>query len=311
MTSPSDGATASAIERIRAFNRFYTRRLDLLEEGFLSSPHSLGEVRVLWELSRRDGTAAADLARELGMDPGQVSRTVKRLADGGLIERDGDPTDARRSTLSLAPRGRDVLAPLEAEQRRRIGAGLADLTPEAIDRLVAAMADIERLLAPPRPSPALTIRPHRPGDVAFVVARQAALYARDYGFDERFEALIAEVAADFLRTYDPRRSASFLAEVDERIVGAVFVTPRDDVVAKLRLLHVESEMRGCGIGGRLVDACVRFARERGYRTLTLWTNDVLVEARRLYERAGFRLVDTATHTMFGPPMVGETWDLTL
>ena len=301
---------AAAVERLRAFNRFYTRRLDLLDRGFLASPYTLGEVRLMWELSRRP-RAAADLARDLGIDPGQLSRTLKRFADAGLIERIADTADARRSLVRLSDRGHTVFAPLEAEQRRRVAADLDGLSDEAIGRLVEAMADVERLLTPDRPDPALVVRPHRTGDVAFVVARQARLYAEEYGFDQRFEALICEVGAAFLRDHDPRRDASFVAEIDGRIVGAVFLTRETEEVAKLRLLHVESEMRGRGIGTRLVDACIRFARDAGYRGLTLWTNDVLVEARRLYERAGFRLVAAEPHERFGPPLVGETWDLTL
>ena len=300
----------TAIERIRAFNRFYTRRLDLLDRGFLSSPYTLGEVRLLWELSRRASTAA-DLSRDLGIDPGQLSRTLKRFETAHLVERLRDPDDARRSLVRLTDHGRDVFAPLEAEQRRRVAADLAGLPPEAVGRLVDAMADVERLIDPARPEHPLIIRPHRTGDIAFVLARQARLYAEDYGFDQRFEALICEVGAGILRDYDPRRDASFIAEVDGRLVGAVFVTRKDDGVARLRLLHVESEMRGRGIGGRLIEACIRFARAAGYRTLSLWTNDILVEARRLYERAGFRLVGSEPHRMFGPEMVGETWELTL
>ena len=306
----SSVTTEAAVERLRAFNRFYTRRLDLLDRGFLSSPYTLGEVRLLWDLSRRP-RAAADLARELGIDPGQLSRTLKRFAAAGLIARIADPDDARRSLVRLTDHGRAVFAPLEAEQRRRVAADLDGLGDEAVHRLVDALADVERLLDRARPDRPLTIRPHRAGDVAFVLARQARLYSEDYGFDQRFEALICELGATFLRDYDPRRDASFIAEVDGRLVGAVFVTRKDDTVARLRLLHVESEMRGRGIGRRLVDACIRFARDAGYRTLTLWTNDVLVEARRLYERAGFRLVATEPHTRFGPALVGETWDLTL
>ncbi|WP_333821566.1 bifunctional helix-turn-helix transcriptional regulator/GNAT family N-acetyltransferase [Pinisolibacter sp.] len=300
----------AAVERVRAFNRFYTRRLDLLDRGFLASPFTLGEVRLLWELAHRDGIAAADLSRDLGIDPGQLSRTLKRFTTAGLIERQADTGDARRSAVVLTDHGRTVFAPLEAEQCRRVAAGLGELSPEAVTRLVGAMADVERLLDPAAVGP-LVIRPHRTGDVAFVLARQARLYAEDFGFDQRFEALICEVGAAFLRDYDPRRDASFVAEIDGRIVGAVFVTRKDDAVARLRLLHVESEMRGRGIGTRLIDACIHFVRDAGYRTLTLWTNDVLAEARRLYERAGFRLVAAEPHTMFGPPLVGETWDLTL
>ncbi len=313
MTAEPTGTTAAdaVVERIRAFNRFYTGRLDLLDEGFLASPYTLGEVRILWELSRRATTSAADLARDLGLDPGQLSRTLKRFAAAGLIHRVASAADGRRVEIGLSDHGRAVFAPLEAEQRRRVASSLVDLGPEAVGRLVGAMADVRRLLDPGRGDMPLVIRGHRPGDVSQVVARQARLYAEDYGFDERFEALIGEVGAAFLRDYDPRRDASFIAEVDDRIVGAVFVTRRDDAVAKLRLLHVEAEMRGRGVGSRLVDCCIRFARERGYSTLSLWTNDVLTEARRLYQRAGFRLIGAEPHAMFGPALVGETWELAL
>lgn len=301
----------SVIDRVRAFNRFYTRRLDLLRRGFLDSPYSLGEVRVLWEIAHRGPLAAGDLARDLDVDAGQLSRMLKRFATAGLVERTVDVADGRRSSIRLTPHGRAVFAPLEAEQCRRVAADLAGLAPEAAGRLVDAMADVERLLAPPGAETALLIRPHRTGEVAEIVARQARLYAADYGFDQGFEALVMEVGAAFLRGYDPRRDASFVAEVGERIVGAVFVTRESDEVAKLRLLHVESEMRGRGIGRRLVEASIRFAHDRGHRRLTLWTNDVLVEARRLYERLGFRRVGAEPHTMFGPSQVGETWDLEL
>lgn len=296
------------IERIRAFNRTYTRHLDLLDRGFLSTSWSLGEVRLMWELGHRGAVSAAELARDLGIDPGQLSRTLKRLTAAGLVTRSADASDGRRAALTLTDHGHEVLAPLEAEQRRRVAAGLAGLTPEAIHRLIGAMADIERLLEPRRPDRPLVVRPHRVGDVAFVIGRQARLYAEDYGFDERFEALIGEVGSAFVRDFDPRRDASFIAEIDGRIVGAAFVTGQSAEVAKLRLLHVESEMRGQGIGGRLVDECLRFSRERGYRRFTLWTNDVLVEARRLYARAGLTCIEREPHTRFGPPLVGETWE---
>lgn len=311
VVSETGAAPEAAVERIRAFNRFYTRRLELLDRGFLASPYSLGEVRILWELAHRGPIAAAELARDLAIDPAQMSRTLKRFTAGGLIRRTADAGDRRRSVVAITAQGRAAFEPLEAEQRRRVAAGLGGLRPEAIDRLTGAMADVERLLDPARPDRMPVIRPHRTGDLAFVVARQARLYADDYGFDQRFEALISEVAAGFLRAYDPRRDGSFIAEIDGRIVGAVLVTRVSDEIAKLRLLHVESEMRGRGIGTRLVDECIRFARDRGHRTLTLWTNDVLVEARRLYERADFRLVAAEPHAMFGPALVGETWERTL
>lgn len=306
-----DRDTETAVDRIRSFNRFYTRRLELLDRGFLASPWTLGEVRILWELARRDGAAAAELVRDLGLDPGQLSRTLKRLAAAGLVESGADAHDGRRRVVTLTERGRAELAPLEAEQRRRVGADVADLGRDAIDRLVGAMADVERLLDPSDTTRPLLIRPHRTGDVSQIVARQAALYAADYGFGRGFEGLIMEIGARFLDDPHPGLEACFVAEVDGRMVGAVFVTHADAETAKLRLLHVEAEMRGRGIGRRLVEAVIDFARATGHRRLTLWTNDVLVDARRLYERAGFRRVAAEPHTMFGAPMVGETWDLDL
>ncbi len=306
-----DTMQEGAIERVRAFNRFYTRRLALLERGFLSSPYSLGEVRLLWELTRRGRAAAADLARDLGVDPGQLSRTLKRFTAAGLVERVADAGDGRRSLIAPTAHGREVFAPIEAEQRRRVATDIADLPSEAIGRLVAAMADVERLLAPADEIETLVIRPHRTGEVAEVAARQARYYAEAHGFDHRFETLVLKIAAALLESWDPRHDASFLAEVGGRVVGAVFVTHESPDVAKLRLLHVESETRGHGVGRRLVEAAIAFARASGHATLTLWTNDVLVEARRLYERLGFRPVASAAHTDFGPPLIGETWELTL
>lgn len=306
-----DRDTDVAVDRIRSFNRFYTRRLELLDRGFLASPWTLGEVRILWELARRDGAAAAELVRDLGLDPGQLSRTLKRLTAAGLVESGADARDGRRRVVTLTERGRAELAPLEAEQRRRVGADVAGLGRDAIDRLVGAMADVERLLDPSDTTRPLLIRPHRAGDVSQTVARQAAYYAADHGFGRGFEGLIMEIGARFLADPHPGLEACFVAEVDGRMVGAVFVTHADEGVAKLRLLHVEAEMRGRGIGRRLVEAAIDFARATGHRRLTLWTNDILVDARRLYERAGFRCVAAEPHTMFGTPMVGETWDLDL
>ena len=303
-------ARDAAVDRIRGFNRFYTRRLSLLERGFLASPWTLGEVRILWDVSQRP-VAAAELARDLDLDPGQLSRTLKRLAEAGLVASLSDPGDRRRRTLSLTEAGARVLEPLVVEQRRRIAAALDGLGAEATDRLVGAMADVERLLDPAATAARLLIRPHRVGEVSWIVARQAALYAADHGFDHRFEALIMDIGARFLRDRDTEREACFVADVAGRIVGAVFVTHAEETVAKLRLLHVEREMRGQGIGGALVAAAIDFARASGHRRMTLWTNDVLVEARRLYERAGFTLASREPHALFGPAMVGETWDLAL
>jgi DNA-binding MarR family transcriptional regulator/GNAT superfamily N-acetyltransferase len=301
----------ASVERVRRFNRFYTRRLDLLDGDFLASDHSLGEVRILWELSRRSPLTAADLARDLGIDPGRMSRIMKRFVAEGWVARATAEGDARRLAVSMTEAGRAWFAPIEAEQKARVAASLDGLDDEALGRLTGAMADIRRLLAAPDEPMDVVLRPHRVGDLAEMVARQSRWYAVEHRFDERFEALLAEIAADFLRRFDPASDASFIAEVDGRMVGSVLVTRADATTAKLRVLHVETEMRGRGIGARLVDAALGFARDRGYRTMRLWTNAVLVEARRLYERRGFRRIDAEPHTMFGPPMVGETWERAL
>lgn len=301
----------ASVERVRRFNRFYTRRLDLLDGDFLASDHSLGEVRILWELSRRSPLTAAELARDLGIDPGRMSRIMKRFVAEGWVARAAAEGDARRLAVSMTEAGRAWFAPIEAEQKARVAASLAGLDGEALGRLTGAMADVRRLLATPDAAMEVVLRPHRVGDLAEMVARQSRWYAVEHRFDERFEALLAEIAADFLRRFDPVSDASFIAEVEGRMVGSVLVTRADATTAKLRVLHVETEMRGRGIGARLVDAALGFARDRGYRTMRLWTNAVLVEARRLYERRGFRRVDSEPHTMFGPPMVGETWERAL
>lgn len=307
----SDPALDEAVERIRRFNRFYTRRLEILDEDFLGSRLSLGEVRVLWELSRQGSASAADLARDLGIDPARLSRIMKKFVDDGLVRRTTAGDDARRLEVSMTEQGRLRFAPIEAEQKARVAAGLAGLDGEAVRRLTDAMADVHRLLAGPDEAMTVVLRPHRVGDLAQIVARQSRWYAVEHRFDERFEALLAEIAADFLRRYDPASDASFIAEVEGRMVGSVLVTRADATTAKLRVLYVETEMRGHGIGARLLDAALAFARDRGHLTMRLWTNAVLVEARRLYERRGFRLVASEPHAMFGPPMVGETWERAL
>lgn len=310
-TRSDDLDFADAVERIRRFNRFYTRRLELLDEDFLGSRLSLGEVRVLWELSRREAASAADLARDLGIDPGRLSRIMKRFVDDGLVRRTASGDDGRRLEVSMTEEGRLRFAPIEAEQKARVAAGLDGLDGEAVTRLTDAMADVRRLLAGPRTPMEVVLRPHRVGDLARMVARQSRWYAAEHRFDERFETLLCRIAADFVAGFDPASDASFIAEVDGRMVGSVLVTRADATTAKLRMLHVETEMRGRGIGARLLDAALGFARDRGYRGMSLWTNAVLEDARRLYERRGFRLIASEPHTMFGPPMIGETWERAL
>ena len=302
------------VSAVRRFNRFYTRRIGVLEEGHLHSPFSLAEVRVLYELAHREDPTAAELAKELGLDAGYLSRILRRFEQRGLVGRTPSAADGRQSHLRLADAGRETFATLNARSSDEIAAMLAPLSPAEQRRLVEAMGVIERLLgAGAEPRTPYVLRPHQPGDIGWVISRHGALYAQEYGFDERFEALVAEIAAHFLRHFDPRRERCWIAERGGESVGSVFLVRHPDAegVAKLRLLLVEPSARGLGIGARLVDECVRFARRAGYRTITLWTQSMLHAARRIYEQAGFRLVREDPHHSFGHDLVGETWELEL
>ncbi|MDR3495516.1 MAG: helix-turn-helix domain-containing GNAT family N-acetyltransferase [Ancalomicrobiaceae bacterium] len=309
---PTLPATNEAVGRIRAFNRWYTRRLDILADHFLSSPFSLVEARLLWELANRERPAAAEIARDLGLDPGQTSHLLKRFEARRLIRRTPSPDDARRSLIELTDAGCAAFASMNAEQYARIATDLARLAPEAVGRMTAAMTDVRRLSDPDTAVAPLVIRPHRAGEIAWICYRQIAFYADVWGFRGSFEPLVLDVGRRFLEEFDPRRDASYLVEVDGRIVGSILVVHSDDpAIAKLRLLWVESEMRGRGLGRRLVDEAVRFARDAGYAKLTLWTQDVLVEARRIYTRAGFRPVSGEPNSDYGPTMISESWELAL
>jgi DNA-binding MarR family transcriptional regulator/N-acetylglutamate synthase-like GNAT family acetyltransferase len=300
------------VAAVRRFNRFYTKRIGLLRQGFLDSPFSLTEGRVLYELAHQDKVTASGLGRELDLDPGYLSRILQGFAKRGLIERARSKTDGRQSFLSLTRRGQDAFAPLHARSRDQIGAMLAGLSAADQDRLVAAMHTIEELLAArPEVKAPYMLRPHRPGDMGWVIHRHGALYAQEYGWDETFEALVAEVVANFIRHFDPKRERCWIAEKDGEIVGSVFLVKRSQTVAQLRLLLVEPRARGLGVGARLCAECVRLARELGYRKIMLWTNSVLVAARRIYEAAGFHLVKKEPHHSFGHDLVGETWELRL
>jgi DNA-binding MarR family transcriptional regulator/N-acetylglutamate synthase-like GNAT family acetyltransferase len=303
---------AGDVATMRRFNRFYTQRIGVLQEGLHASPFSLTEARLLYELAHRDGLTAAQLARELGLDPGYLSRVLGEFAKRGLIERLPSPSDGRQSLLALTEAGRVAFAPLDARSRDEIGGLLAGMAPPARRRLIAAMVEIERLLggAPPTREPYL-LRPHQPGDIGWVTHRHGVLYAEEYGWDESFEALVAEIAAKFVTAFDARRERCWIAERDGAIVGSVFLVKQSDDVAKLRLLLVEPAARGLGIGKRLVEECIRFARQVGYRKITLWTNDILVAARHIYQGAGFVLVAEERHHSFGHDLVGQNWDLAL
>jgi len=302
------------VAALRRFSRFYTRRIGLLHEGLLGGPLSLTEARLVYELAQRDATTARDLGAELELDSGYLSRLLRGLEERGLIARRPSDTDGRVVLLSLTPAGRDAFAFMDARSRDEVGAMLGRLSEADRRRLTAALATTERLLGgrPDQPGAApYMLRPPRPGDMGWVVHRHGALYAQEYGWDESFEALVAEIVAGFLRGFDPRRERCWIAEREGQIVGSVLAVRESEEVVKLRLLYVEPEARGLGIGRRLVDECIRFAREVGYRRLMLWTNDVLVPARRIYQAAGFRLIAEEPHRSFGHDLVGQTWELPL
>lgn len=301
---------SDAIAAVRRFNRFYTRQVGALREGLLDSRFTLTETRVLYELAHRDDLTASDLARDLGLDPGYLSRILARFESDGLLARAPSEADRRRAVLHLTEAGQAAFAPLNAGAREEVAAWLGGLAEPAQAELVAAMGRIETLLEPVTARP-YVIRPPCAGDIGWVVCRHGALYAAEYGFDSRFEALVATVAGAFLAKHDPARERCWIAERDGVNLGSIFLVRADDELAKLRLLLVEPTARGQGIGRRLVDECLAFARAAGYRRITLWTNDVLVAARRIYQQAGFQLVRSEPHRMFGPAIVGEDWDLTL
>lgn len=306
----SVGQREARIEAVRRFNRFYTRRLDLLQDGRLYSPYSLAEARVLYELAHRDGLTASTLGSELGLDPGYLSRILRGFRRRGLVARSRSTADGRSSLLNLTAAGRKAFAPLEARSRRELGAMLDTLSDERQARLIAAIGAVEGALAGAG-KPAYLLRLHQPGDFGWIIGRHAALYAREYGWDGSFEALVAEIAARFIRDYDPKTERCWIAEKDGVIVGSVMLVRKSKTVAKLRLLLVDPEARGLGIGARLVEECIRFARAAGYRKITLWTNSILTAARHIYERAGFALVHSEPHRSFGHDLVGETWELSL
>ncbi|WP_201863703.1 bifunctional helix-turn-helix transcriptional regulator/GNAT family N-acetyltransferase [Microvirga soli] len=299
------------VQRVRQFNRFYTRQIGLLNEGLLDSEYALTEVRVLYELAHRGPMTAAVLGQELGLDPGYLSRILKKFESRDLLRKSRSGEDRRQVFLSLTDVGQAAFAPLNRASADQIGAMLSKLLSAEQERLVQAMAVVERLIGGSVQEASYTLRPHRVGDIGWIAHRQGLLYAEEYGWDETFEALVAEIAAAFVRNFDPEREHCWIAERDGEIVGSVFLVRHSDEIAKLRLLYVEPSARGLGLGRRLVEECIAFARAKGYRTLTLWTNDVLVAARGIYQATGFRLVRQDAHHSFGKDLVGQTWNLDL
>jgi DNA-binding MarR family transcriptional regulator/GNAT superfamily N-acetyltransferase len=299
------------IAAIRRFNRFYTQKLGVLGEGLLEGPFSLTETRILYELAHRDGLTAAALARELGLDTGYLSRLLKGFEKAGLIDRGVDPDDGRRNVLHLTDKGRGEFVPVETRSTLQAARWLAGLPAAAAGEVVAGMRAIERALGG-QPSRAWLMRPLRPGDLGWIISRHGAIYAEEFGWDSSFETLVAEIAASVARKFDPAREAAWIAELDGLPVGSVFLVRSDDpATAKLRLLLVEQQARGLGIGARLVEECERFARRAGYRKITLWTNSVLVAARAIYARQGYQLVSAEPYRDFGCDLVSEIWELAL
>jgi DNA-binding MarR family transcriptional regulator/GNAT superfamily N-acetyltransferase len=300
------------VQDVRSFNRFYTRRIGVLEEGLLHSPFSLTEARVLFELAHREQPEAAELARDLGLDPGYLSRLLRGFRRRRLVASRPVAGDRRRRRLELTSQGRTAFAELDLRSRGEIGAMLRRLSAPDQAGLLGAMHTVERLLGgAPAPPAGVRLRGPAPGDLGWVVQRHGVLYAEEYGWDERFEGLVAGVVAEFAQRFDARRERCWIAEREGEKVGSVFLVRHTDEVAKLRLLLVEPGARGLGLGSRLVTECIQFARDVGYRRITLWTNDVLHAARHIYQTAGFRLVKREPHRQFGTGLVGETWELDL
>ncbi|WP_316173461.1 MULTISPECIES: helix-turn-helix domain-containing GNAT family N-acetyltransferase [unclassified Bradyrhizobium] len=310
--SPHGQQSDSHVSAVRAFNRFYTKKLGVLDQHLLKSPFSLSEARVLYELAQGEGLSAKEIAATLDLDPGYLSRIVQSFDEKGLIIRTPLPSDRRQQALGLTAKGRQSFAKLDRSSQSEIAAMLDELTGRDRDRLVQAMATIEDVLEPrAMPRSAFLLRSHRPGDIGWVVSRHGAVYADEYGWDISFEALVAEITAQFLRAFDAEREHCWIAEIDGEPVGSIFLVKGTDDVAKLRLLLVEKKARGLGVGRALVEQCIRFAREKNYRTIVLWTQSILTAARDIYRRAGFQLVAEEPHRSFGVDLMGETWELKL
>lgn len=304
------------IDAVRRFNRFYTREIGVLQEGLLDTSFSLTEARVLYELAHRQKPTATELRNDLALDAGYLSRILSGFEKRGLLQKTPSEEDGRQSLLALTDEGRAVFAPLEARSVQQVNAMLEKLPETGQRQLVGAMETIRKLLAAPdQPDRAAKapylLRPHQPGDMGWLVHRHGVLYSQEYGYDETFEALVAEIVAKFIQRYDAKRERCWIAEKDGEIVGSVFLVAKSKTAAKLRLLLVEPAARGLGIGARLVGECARFARQAGYKKIVLWTQDELAAARHVYKKAGFHVVEQKRHHSFGKDLVAETWELAL
>jgi DNA-binding MarR family transcriptional regulator/N-acetylglutamate synthase-like GNAT family acetyltransferase len=298
-------------EVVRSFNRFYTRQIGLLHKSYLECPFSLAEMRVLYELAHRDGLTATELSGDLDLDAGYLSRMLLGFKKRGYVRKTVAEDDARQSHLSLTTRGKAVFAPFDAKSHAEIAGMLARRSPAEQKHLVEAMRTIETILGGGERKTPYVLREHRPGDMGWVVHRHGALYFQEYGWDERFEALVAEIAAKFIQNFDPKRERCWIAERDGEIVGSIFLVRKSETVGKLRLLLVEPSARGIGLGRHLVAECIRFARQVGYRKVVLWTQKNLLAAIHLYEEAGFRLVKEEPHASYGYDLISQTWELKL
>jgi DNA-binding MarR family transcriptional regulator/N-acetylglutamate synthase-like GNAT family acetyltransferase len=308
--------TASALDRriavLRRFNRFYTVKLGVLSDAFLNTPFSLTEARIIHALANHDGATATWLCRELDLDAGYLSRILRDFERQGLILRSQSSQDGRQTLISLTPAGRDAFEPLDHASYAAIGNMLAPLAEADQERLLGAMRTVGTLLGQEvEPHTAFIIRDHRPGDMGWIIARHGVLYGEEYGLNEKMEAYVAEVLAKFLREFDPAREHCWIAEQDGAPIGSVLLVKESDTVGKLRMLIVEPRARGLGVGRRLVEECVRFARQAGYSEIVLWTHSILIAARGIYASVGFEIVETELHDEFGPELVGETWRLRL
>jgi len=300
------------VSAIRAFNRFYTRKIGVVG-GMASSPFSLAEARVLYELANREKPTATEIRKDLGLDAGYMSRILRDFERRKLVAREQSKADERQRFLSLTAKGRRVFAPLDERSNRDIAAMIDAVPPTERNQLIQAVDTVRKLLGDKTEvsrTPYL-LRMHEPGDMGWIVYRQAILYSEEYGWDNTYEALAAEIVAQFIKAYDPKRERAWIAEKDGERVGAVFVAKGSDQIARLRLLHVEPAARGLGIGKRLVDECIRFARQAGYKKMTLWTQSILLAARHIYKQAGFLVVRQEPHHSFGKDLRAETWELDL
>ncbi len=311
--TPNADAQVAAVRR---FNRYYTRQIGVLRKTFLDSPYSLGEARILYEIASQRTPTASEIARRLDLDAGYLSRVLRNFEKRGLIRRQASTKDGRQSHLTLTARGKKTFTPLDARSQRDTAAMLEKLRPAEQSRLIAAMATIETLLGgqnqdQPVKERHYILRQPRPGDFGWIVKRNAELYAQDYGWVAPFEGVCAQIVADFVNKYDASRERGWIAEIDGENVGAVMLANDGNGVARVRLLFVEPKARGLRIGARLVDELIRFARDAGYRKITLWTHSVLTAARHIYQKAGFKLMRSEEHQSWGQPVVSEHWDLEL